>query len=135
MDSKLQSASNPNSAAKRDALHDEYDNQRIVHIIRRYYELRSSAEITSAQYGYVSGSNNCKHGKDDILCVLADIDRGETILSPRQLEVVKLLKMGYLNKEIGKILGLSQVTVSFHIHQASSRLSAYLNDVREGQTG
>jgi len=47
---KLESTYNQKLAAKK-YLSNEYDNQRILHIIRRYYELRSSAEITSAQYG------------------------------------------------------------------------------------
>lgn len=131
---RLESTDNQNLAAKK-YLSNEYDNQQILHIIRRYYELRSSAEITSAQYGHISGSNDGGHGKDDIVCVLADIDRSEIVLSPRQLQVVKLLKRGYLNKEIGRILSLSQVTVNFHIRQVCSRLSAYLNAAKEGRIG
>lgn len=105
----------------------EYDSQRILHIIRLYYELRSSAEITTAHYGRIGGESGRARGKDDILCVLADIDQGVTVLSSRQTEVLSLLKMGYLVKEISKILGLRKVTVNFHIRQAGVRLANYLN--------
>jgi DNA-binding NarL/FixJ family response regulator len=128
MHSRSQLIFDQNAAAKQYILNEnEYDGQIILNIIRRYHELRSAAEITVAQYGHSSSGNGLSHGKDHILCVLADIDRGATVLSSRQLAVVKLLKMGYLIKEIGKILGLKQVTVKLHIRQAGSRLAAYLN--------
>ncbi len=131
MRSKSQAILDQNLAAQYALNENEYDSQKILNIIRRYYELRSSAEITAAQYGYVSSGSDPAHGKDYIMCVLADIDQGVSILSARQLDVVKLLKMGYLIKEISKILGLRQVTVNFHIRQAGLRLAAYLNDLRE----
>lgn len=128
MSSKSQPVFDQNQAATQYLLNEnEYDAQRSLSIIRRYHELQSAAEITAAQYGYVSGSGGLSHGKDDIMCVLADIDRGMTVLSSRQLVVVKLLKMGYLIKEISKILGIRQVTVKLHIQQAGLRLAAYLN--------
>lgn len=105
----------------------DYDAQGILNIIRRYHELRSAAEITAAQYGHVSSGSGLSHGKDGIICVLVDIDRGMTVLSSRQQVVVTLLKMGYLIKEIGTILGIRQVTVNFHVRQAGLRLAAYLN--------
>ncbi|VBB09672.1 luxr bacterial regulatory protein hth signature [Lucifera butyrica] len=105
----------------------EYDSKGIASIIRRYQELRSVAEITAVKYERVSGGSSLFHGKDDIVCVLADIDQGITVLSSRQLTVVELLKRGYLVEEIGKILGLSPGTVKFHIQQAVFRLVAYLN--------
>lgn len=111
----------------------EYDGQGILHIIRRYYELRSAAEMTAAQYEHANYSSNHSGGKDNILCVLADIDQGVAGLPARQLAVVKLLKMGYLIQEIGKILGISQVTVNYHIHQAGMSLAEYLNASGRGK--
>ncbi|MDF2564830.1 MAG: Sigma-70 region 4 type 2 [Massilibacillus sp.] len=128
MRSKSQEIFGQNLAVKQYVLNEnEYDSQKILNIIRRYYELRSSAEVTTTQYGQISGGSSYIHGKDDIMCVLADIDRGVSVLSLRQMHVIKLLKMGYLIKEISGILGLRQVTVSFHIRQAGLRLAAYLN--------
>jgi len=111
----------------------EYDSQRVLNIIRRYHELRSAAEITVAQYGHASGGSGQAHGKDDIICVLADIDQGVAVLSSRQMLVVKLLKIGYPIKDIGEILGISQVTVKMHIRQAGLRLASYLNTTRAGR--
>jgi len=134
MRSKSQLTFDQNSAVTQYILNEnEYDAQKIINIIRRYYELRSAAEITSAQYGHFSGGSGLAHGKDDIMCVLADIDRGMTVLSSRQLVVVKLLKKGYLIEEIGKILDIRQVTVKLHIRQAGFRLAAYLNTLITGK--
>ena len=134
MSMKFQPTFDQNSAAMQYILNEnEYDAQRILNIIRRYHELRSAAEITSAQYGNVSSGSGPAHGKDDIMCALADIDRGVTVLSSRQQAVVKLLKMGYLIKEIGIILGIRQVTVKLHIRQAGCRLAAYFNTLRVGE--
>lgn len=134
MRSKSQPAFDQNSAATKYVLNEnEYDAQRILNIIRRYHELRSAAEITAAQYGHVSGGGGLAHGKDDIMCVLADIDQGVTALSSRQLAVVKLLKMGYLIKEISEILGIRQVTVKLHVRQAGFRLAAYFNTLSVGE--
>lgn len=110
----------------------EYDGQGILHIIRRYYELRSAAEMTAAQYEHINYSSSHNGGKDDILCVLADIDQGVAGLPARQMAVVRLLKLGYLIQEIGKILGISQVTVNYHIRQAGTRLAEYLNTSGRG---
>lgn len=132
MHSKSQSIFNQNLATTQYGLNEnEYDSQRILNIIRRYHELRSSTEFTVAQYGQISGGNGGSNGKDDIMCILADIDKGVNVLSLRQMNIVKLLKMGYLIKEISEILGLQKVTVNFHIRQASLRLADYLNESRK----
>ncbi len=110
-----------------DAGQNEYDAKRIANIIRRYQELRSTAEITAAQYRQISSGGGFTHGKDDIVCVLADIDQGVVVLTPRQLTVFELLKWGYQVEEIGQMLGIRPVTVKFHIQEAVLRLAAYLN--------
>jgi DNA-binding CsgD family transcriptional regulator len=46
------------------------------------------------------------------------------ILSPRQLEVVKLLANGLVHKEIADRLGLSTRTVSTHADHARKRYEA-----------
>ena len=105
----------------------EYDSKRIANIIRRYHELRSAAEITAVQYRQISNGGGFTQGRDDILCVLADIDQGVTVLPLRQSTVFGLLKKGYQVAEIGKMLGIRQVTVRFHIQQAVLRLMDFLN--------
>jgi Response regulator containing a CheY-like receiver domain and an HTH DNA-binding domain len=113
----------------------EYDAKRITNIIRRYQELRSAAEITAVQYRQISQGRGFIHGRDDIVCVLADIDRGIAVLSPRQLLIVGLLKAGYQTEEIGEMHGLSPATVRFHIQQAVDKLTAYLNSARDREKG
>lgn len=113
----------------------EYDAKRIANIIRRYQELRSTAEITAAQYRQISSGGGFTHGKDDIVCVLADIDQGVVVLSPRQLTVFELLKRGYQVEEISKMLGIRPVTVKFHIQEAALRLAAYLNTSHSRERG
>jgi len=128
MHSRLQPTFDQNLAATQyDLNENDYDAQRTLNIIRRYHELRSAAEITAAQYGHVSSGSGLSHGKDGIICVLIDIDRGVALLPLRQQVVVTLLKMGYLIKEISTVLGIRQVTVKWHIRQASFRLATYLN--------
>jgi len=109
---------------------DEYDTRRLVNVIRRYHELKSAAEITIAVYEPIQSGGGYVRGKDHILCVLADIDRGLAELSSRQRIVVELLKRGYQVKEIASFLGVTPTTVKFHFQQAVSRLSEYLNNLQ-----
>ncbi|MEN6411981.1 MAG: LuxR C-terminal-related transcriptional regulator [Veillonellales bacterium] len=132
MNSKSQPKFDRNSAKKPYVL-SKYNSQEIINIIRHYYELKSAAEITVVQYGHVGGGSNYVNGKDDIMCVLADLDYGVNGLSARQREVVMLLKTGYLIKEISKIMGVRRVTVNFHIRQVGLRLADYLNASRIGR--
>lgn len=120
-------ATYPVQGGQDDAKENEYDAKRIANIIRRYQELRSTAEITAAQYRQNSSSGGFTHGKDDIVCVLADIDQGVAVLTPRQLTVFELLKWGYQVEEISKMLGIRPVTVKFHFQEAVLRLAVYLN--------
>ncbi len=120
-------ATYPIKGGQHDAKENEYDAKRIANIIRRYQELRSTAEITAAQYQQISSGGGFTHGKDDIVCVLADIDQGVVVLTPRQLTVFELLKWGYQVEEIGQMLGIRPVTVKFHFQEAVFRLAAYLN--------
>lgn len=113
----------------------EYNSQRIANIIRRYQELRSAAEITAVKYERVSAGSGLTHGKDDIVCMLADVDQGIAVLSSQQLTVVGLLQRGYLIEEIGKMLGLSPATVKFHIRQAFFRLADHLNTSNRREKG
>ncbi|MHB0979406.1 MAG: response regulator [Thermoleophilia bacterium] len=42
----------------------------------------------------------------------------EAVLSPRRIEVLRLLADGLTNKDIGRELYLSESTVKYHVHQA-----------------
>ncbi len=104
-----------------------YEPKKIANLIRRYQELRSVAEFTAVCYEFVNSSGSPVQSKDDIICVLTDIDQGMVALSPRQRSVVRLLQMGYKVDEISLMLGISTATVKAHIQQAVIRLAAYLN--------
>ena len=47
-----------------------------------------------------------------------------TILSPRELEVARLVAQGLANKEIARELGLSHGTVKLHVHNIFLKLRA-----------
>ncbi len=49
---------------------------------------------------------------------------GECLLSPRELEVLRLASRGRTNGEIGKLCGISERTVRFHIENARPKLGA-----------
>ena len=113
----------------------EYNPRKIINVIRRYKELRSATEITAARYEKANAGGGFSFGKDDILCMLADIDQGITTLPARQLTVLKLLAKGYKVEEIARILGLRPTTVSFHMQEAILRLVTFLNKPLRGEKG
>ena len=59
-------------------------------------------------------------------------------LTPRELEVLRVLALGLANKEIGSKLGISEHTVKFHVAAilgklgASSRTEAVAIGIRRG---
>lgn len=105
---------------------DEYTPKQVASIIKRYPELRSTIEISAARQEQVSGSSPGT-GKEEIICVLADIDQGMDQLSPRQQLVIQMLKQGYQYEAISNMLNISVATVNFHVRQAVMRLTTYLN--------
>jgi DNA-binding NarL/FixJ family response regulator len=62
----------------------------------------------------------------------------DRILSPREIEVLRMIAEGLGNKEIASKLGISDHTVKFHISAifaklgASSRTEAVIIGIREG---
>ena len=106
--------------------HVDYDPKQIANIIKRYQELRSAIEITSARYEQTNGGGS-RTGKEEILCALADVDRAMNQLSPRQRVVIRMLEEGYPCEEICSRLGIRLATVKFHVSQGIYRLTAYLN--------
>lgn len=51
-------------------------------------------------------------------------EEGEVALSPRELEVLRLIAEGLSNREIGERLGISVATVKTHVQEILARLSA-----------
>lgn len=66
-------------------------------------------------------------GFEYILCILVDLDNSIVILTPRQQEVVALVKGGFSNEVISRKLNLSVATIKFHLNVAILRITNYLN--------
>ena len=44
------------------------------------------------------------------------------VLTPREAEILRLVAMGLINKEIGRRLGISEMTVKVHLRGVFSKL-------------
>ncbi|MCY1452941.1 LuxR family transcriptional regulatory, chaperone HchA-associated [compost metagenome] len=51
-------------------------------------------------------------------------DEPQTTLSTRELQVVRLLALGYRNREIAEKMFLSELTVKSHLRKINSKLGA-----------
>ena len=47
---------------------------------------------------------------------------GEEVLSPREREIALLISRGLSNKEVARLLGLSQGTIKIHVHAILQKL-------------
>lgn len=106
-----------------------YDAKQISNIIKRYQELRSVVELTSTRYERVSGGGE-QGGKEELICILIDVDTGIADLSERQQAVIRMLENGFGYEEISRLLKISVHTVQFHAQQGIYRITAYLNTRR-----
>jgi DNA-binding NarL/FixJ family response regulator len=106
----------------------DYTPRQIRHTIERYQELRSIAEVvaSSLEDGRTNVVIKCRVF-ENIVCMLVDLDNSILTLTPRQQEVVALVKMGYSNEIISKKLNISVATTKFHINAAILRINTYLN--------
>jgi len=106
----------------------DYTPRQIRHTIERYQELRSIAEVVASSLE--DGNSNviikCRVF-ENILCMLVDLDTSILMLTPRQQEVVTLVKAGYSNEIISQKLNISVATIKFHINAAILRINTYLN--------
>ena len=78
-----------------------------------------------------------RHIPPDVACVVAE-HLGQEDLTPRELEVLRLVRDGNRNKQIADQLSISETTVNFHIKnivdklQANDRTHAVTIAVRRG---
>ena len=105
---------------------DDYQYEEIANAIKQYQQVRSSLEYIASRVDRI-GKAGSRTAKEDLLCILVDIDQGIKCLTPRQKKVVVLLKQGYQYEEISAILGISTATAASHACQAFTRLTDYLN--------
>ena len=64
-----------------------------------------------------------KHVPPEVAARLAE-HLGEEDLTPRELEVLQLIRDGYRNKQIAERLAIAETTVNFHIKNLVSKLGA-----------
>jgi DNA-binding NarL/FixJ family response regulator len=68
----------------------------------------------------------------------SELDPSDQILTPREIEVVRMIADGLGNKEIASKLGISDHTVKFHISSifaklgAANRAEAVVLGIRQG---
>jgi DNA-binding NarL/FixJ family response regulator len=67
--------------------------------------------------------NGRKHIPSDVASRLAEYI-GEEDLTPRELEVLELIRAGHRNKEIAFQLSISETTVNFHVRNLMDKLRA-----------
>lgn len=65
--------------------------------------------------------NNIEQGKRYISEVIPENDTTETILSPRQSEILNMLAQGFEQHEIAEAMGITFATVSTHIHKPDAK--------------
>ena len=64
---------------------------------------------------------------EHIICILVDLDNSIVMLTPRQQEVVTLVKAGYSSEIISRKLNISVATTKFHFNTAILKINTYLN--------
>jgi DNA-binding NarL/FixJ family response regulator len=64
-----------------------------------------------------------KYVPEEVAARLAE-HLGEEDLSPRELEVLRLIRDGHRNKQIADVLGIAETTVNFHIKNLVDKLGA-----------
>ena len=58
---------------------------------------------------------------DGVRCVLTRLPRAQVPLSPRELEIARMVAKGYPNKTIATILDISSWTVASHLRRVFSK--------------
>lgn len=106
----------------------DYTPTQIRHTIERYQELRSIAEVVASclEDGESHVMSKCRVF-ENILCMLVDLDTAILLLTPRQQEVVRIMKAGYTQENISHQLNISIATIKFHRNAAILNMTAYLN--------
>jgi DNA-binding CsgD family transcriptional regulator len=59
---------------------------------------------------------------DGVRCLLLRVPKAPALLSPRELEVARMVAKGYPNKTIASILDISSWTVASHLRRVFSKL-------------
>lgn len=84
----------------------------------------SAAELAAAIAGAAAGLVCVRYADVEGLSVSNATAEPPVSLSPRELEVLRLLADGLANKEISFRLGISEHTVKFHVNSILTRMDA-----------
>ncbi len=82
-------------------------------------ELRAAVEAAATGLVVLRASD-----VEALQAVSRPVVAGESVLTPRETEVLRLLADGLANKEISYRLGISEHTVKFHVNSILTRLDA-----------
>ena len=104
-----------------------YSPGEVRQLIKKYQELRNVVQIVAMRYNRTSGRTSNVSGREEILCMLVDIEQATIILTKRQRQVILLMKLGYSTEDISSKLSISTPTIKFHQNQAVDRITTYLN--------
>jgi DNA-binding NarL/FixJ family response regulator len=115
----------------------EFPKARIVMLTTSEGDAEIQLALRSGASGYLLKSTPAKemlsairsvhaglrHLPAEVATILAD-HYGEEALTPREMDVIRLIRDGHRNKEIAARLEISETTVNFHIKNLVSKLRA-----------
>ena len=111
-----------------------YSPGEVRQLIKKYQELRSVVQIVAMRYNRTSDRTDNVSGREEILCMLLDIEQAASMLTKRQRQVFVLMQLGYSSTDIALLLNISTPTAKFHQNQAIDRITAYLNSAQAVRT-
>lgn len=108
-----------------------YSPGEVRQLIKKYQELRSVVQIVAVRYNRTTHRTSNVSGREEILCMLVDIEQAASLLTRRQRQVFLLMKLGYSSTDIAVLLNISTPTAKFHQNQAIDRITACLNATQD----
>ncbi len=113
-----------------------YTLKQVKRTLERYHELRSTAGMGISRFEQIRACGiNDYQNIEEIICMLADIDRAVITLTTRQRAIVELVKAGCSPALISRKLNISKSTFKGHFGAAILRITAYLNSMKWVKTG
>jgi DNA-binding NarL/FixJ family response regulator len=84
----------------------DYSTAQVKGLIKRYRELRSAVQVVAMHHNQPAGGTGGLSGREDIICMLVDIEQAASSLTKRQQQVILLMISGYSNEDISRYSGL-----------------------------
>lgn len=119
------------------AIRGEFPNARIIMLSSSDSDGEIQRALRSGAFGYVlksmpfedllavirSAHSGRRHVPAEVAALIAE-HLGEEDLTPREIEVLQLIRDGFKNKQIANELSISENTVNFHIKNIVDKLGA-----------